>query len=178
MVSFFIIQRALRKTPGAKTMRGGPHDRGNMLLVGSATGVGLWLPIIFDILELGTFQIVLSEGLIALVVMVCGIALRIWAALSLGKYYTTTLMITEGQKVVSTGPYSRIRHPGYLAEILIWSAFGILSSNLIVSAVMPIMFVAVYLYRISSEEKMLANELGESYKDYQRKTRRLIPFLY
>ena len=159
-------------------MRGGPHDRGNMLIVSSATGVGLWLPIIFDLLEFGVFKIELFEGVTALVVMVCALALRIWAALSLGKYYTTTLMITEGQKVVSTGPYYRIRHPGYLADILIWSAFGILSSNLFVAIVLPVMFVAVYLYRISSEEKMLANELGDSYKEYQHRTRKLIPFLY
>ena len=159
-------------------MRGGPHDRGNMLLVGSATGVGLWLPIIFDFLGLGIYHIILVEGVIALAVMVCALGIRIWAAVSLGKYYTTTLMITEGQRVVSTGPYSRIRHPGYLAEILIWSAFGVLASNLVVVIALPVMFVVVYLYRISSEEKMLASELGDRYREYQRKTRKLIPFIY
>lgn len=149
-----------------------------MLIIGSATGVGLWLPIIFDILGLGIFSITLFEGLIALGVMLCALALRIWAALSLGKYYTTTLMITEGQKLISTGPYSRIRHPGYLAEILIWSAFGTLSSNIFLVIILPIMLIAVYLYRISSEEQMLANDLGDSYREYQRKTHKLIPFLY
>lgn len=159
-------------------MRGGPQDRSNMLVIGAATGVGLWLPIIFDLLGPGVFPITLLEGVIALIIMLCALALRIWAAITLGKYYTTTLMITEGQKVVSSGPYSRIRHPGYLAEILMWSAFGILSSNLIVAVILPIMFVTVYLYRISSEEKMLAAELGDNYKSYQRRTRKLIPYIF
>ena len=70
-------------------------------------------------------------------------------------------MMTEDQKVVSMGLYSHIRHPGYLGEIFLWSGFGILSSILIAAVVLPVMFIAVLLYRISSEEKMLAQELGD-----------------
>ncbi len=73
-------------------------------------------------------------------------------------------MMTEDQKVVSMGLYSHIRHPGYLGEIFLWSGFGILSSILIAAVVLPVMFIAVLLYRISSEEKMLAQELGDRLK--------------
>jgi protein-S-isoprenylcysteine O-methyltransferase Ste14 len=178
IVSFFIIQWFLRKTPGAKSFKGGTHDKGNMVIIGSATGIGLWIPIILDVVDYGIFQLLLIEGLIALAIMLCGFGLRIWAALTLGKYYTTTLMITDNQKVISSGPYSRIRHPGYLAEMLLWSAFGVLSGDLIAMIILPTMFVAAYLYRISSEEKMLVSELGDIYRQYQRRTHKLIPFLY
>lgn len=178
MIAFFIIQRMLRRTQSAKSFRRGRYDRGNTWLIGSATGAALLLPIIFDLFGIGVFRIDPWVGVIALAGMLCGLALRIWAARTLGSYYTTTLMITENHKVVSRGPYSKVRHPGYLADIILWSGFGVLSSNFVLALVFPIMFVTVYLYRISSEEKMLVQALGEEYARYKQRTRRLIPYVY
>ena len=178
IVSFFIIQRILRKTESAKSFHGGAYDRGNMLIVGGATGLGLWIPLIADWIGAGVVQIDLTEGLAALAVMVAGVALRVWAAETLGRFYTTTLMVTEGHRVVSSGPYGRVRNPGYLGEIVLWSGFGVLSGNLFVAFLLPVMFVAVYLHRIGAEEAMLEKELGEDYARYRRGTRRLIPFIY
>ena len=175
---FFVTQRLLRRTAGAKSFRGGMYDRGNMILIGAATGIGLLAPIAMDLIGTGSAPIGVGLALVALAVMLIGLLLRLWAAATLGSYYTTTLMMTEGQRVVSAGPYSRVRHPGYLGEILIWTGFGVLSSNLVAAVWLPVMFVAVLLYRISSEEEMLAKELGDDYAKYQRKTRKLVPFLY
>jgi protein-S-isoprenylcysteine O-methyltransferase Ste14 len=178
IVIFFVVQRRLRRTPGAKSMQGGTYDRGNMLLIGAATGVGLCVPIILVIIGTGSVVIGVETGLAGLTVMLVGLWLRLWAAVTLGSYYTTTLMMTSGQKVISAGPYSRIRHPGYLGEIFIWTGLGILSANIIAAVWLPVMFVAVLLYRISSEEKMLTRELGDDYVRYKQKTHRLIPFVY
>jgi len=98
--------------------------------------------------------------------------------MTLGTYYTTTLMTSEGQKVVTSGPYAIVRHPGYLGEIMIWTGFAVVSSNLLLFLLLPAMFVAVYLYRISAEERMLVRELGDDYVRYQHRTRRLIPSVY
>ena len=178
IVAFFIVQRLLRKTEGAKSFHGGAYDRGNMVLIGATTGLGLWLPIVGVLLGAALFQVSPTFGVIALAVMVGGVCLRVWAAATLGSFYTTTLMVTEGQKVVTKGPYAWVRNPGYLGEILIWSAFGALSGSGIVFFVLPVMFVAVYLYRISAEESMLAKELGVDYSVYRKRTKRLIPFIY
>jgi protein-S-isoprenylcysteine O-methyltransferase Ste14 len=178
VIAFFIVQRLLRKTESAKSFRGGAFDKGNMLLIGSATGVGLWLPLIFDLLGVDIIRINLLEGVIGLVFMASGLGIRIWAALTLGKYYTTTLMITENQRVITTGPYARIRHPGYLGEIFLWTGFAVLSSNLILVFLLPVVFVVVYLYRISAEERMLVKELGNDYAQYKRRTWKLVPYVY
>ena len=175
---FFVVQRLLRRGEGARSFRGGPYDRGNMILVGSATGIGLWLPLIMVLLGVAAYPINLPEGAVALAVMVLGVGIRVWAAMTLGKYYTTTLMMSEGQKVVTAGPYAFVRHPGYLGEIMIWTGFAVVSSNLVLFILLPAMFVAVYLYRISVEERMLVKELGDDYVRYRRRTRRLIPSVY
>jgi protein-S-isoprenylcysteine O-methyltransferase Ste14 len=178
MVTFFIVQRLLRQTEEAKSFQRGAFDRGSEVLIGSVTGIGLWLPLILDVLGVSVFPIGLVEGTVALAVMVLAFGLRVWAAVTLGRFYTTTLKITEGHEVVSTGPYARVRHPGYLGYLLMWGAFGVLLGNLVTLFLIPMMFVPVYLYRISVEEKMLAKELGDEYVQYQKRTRRLVPFVF
>lgn len=178
MVAFLIMQELLRKTPEAKTFQRGASEKGSMLLIGVTLGVGLWLPLIMAVLGLALFTIDFVEGLVALAVMLFGLGLRIWAAVTLGRYYTRTLITTKDHRVVTTGPYSRIRHPAYLGVILLWFGFGVLSGNLVLAFIFPVVFVIVYLYRISVEEKMLVRELGEDYVQYQRKTHKLIPAVY
>ena len=149
-----------------------------MLLIGVTLCVGLWLPIVFDIFGFALFSINIFEGLAAIAVMLFGLGLRIWAATTLGTYYTRTLMTTRDHKVVTTGPYAHIRHPAYAGVILLWSGFGFLSSNLLIAFSYPVVFVIVYLYRISVEEKMLVTSLGDDYVEYKRKTHKLIPAIY
>jgi protein-S-isoprenylcysteine O-methyltransferase Ste14 len=178
MGAFLILQELLRPTPEAKTFQRGAFERGSMLLIGVTLGAGLLLPIVVDVLGIGLYSIDLTEGLVALVVMLSGLGLRVWAAVTLGGYYTRTLMTTEGHKVITTGPYAWVRHPAYLGVILLWSGFGVLSSSLPLALLFPVVFVAVYLYRISVEERMLVSELGDDYVQYQRRTHKLIPAIY
>jgi len=79
---FFVVQRFLRRSEGARSLRGGPYDRGNMILVGSATGIGLWLPLIMVFLGTTAFPISVVEGVVALGVMVLGMGTRVWAAIT------------------------------------------------------------------------------------------------
>jgi len=178
MMAFLVVQELLRRTATAKTFQRGAFEKGSMLLIGVALGTGLWLPLVADILGIALFSIDVAEGLVALAVMLFGLGLRVWAAVTLGGYYTRTLMTTEGHKVVTSGPYARIRHPAYLGVLLLWSGFGVLSSSLVIATIFPVMFTIVYLYRISVEERMLVEELGDDYVQYRRRTRKLVPFLY
>jgi protein-S-isoprenylcysteine O-methyltransferase Ste14 len=178
MVAFLIIQRLLRRTESSKTFRRGMSDRGSTLLIGFALGIGLWLPLVVNVLGVEPFPLDLAEGLAAIAVMLFGLGLRIWAATTLGGFYTRTLMVTEDHRLVDSGPYSRVRHPAYLGVILLWSGFGVLSSNVTIALAFPFVFVAVYLYRISVEERMLVRELGDDYVRYQKRTCKLIPFVY
>lgn len=175
---FIIVERLLRRTESAKTLKAGSFDRRSTTLVSAGFGLGLVLPLVFAGLGLFPFQMNLVAGLVGLCVMVLGLVLRVWAAAALGGYYSRTLLVTKEQKLVTSGPYARIRHPGYLGSILLWSGFGVLTSNTAALILFPVMFVGIYLYRISVEERMLGEELGGDYAAYRRRTRRLVPFLY
>jgi protein-S-isoprenylcysteine O-methyltransferase len=53
------------------------------------------------------------------VMMVGSLALRWWASVILGRFYTSTLRLSEGQQLVEKGPYRMVRHPGYAGILLL-----------------------------------------------------------
>jgi protein-S-isoprenylcysteine O-methyltransferase Ste14 len=108
-------------------------------------------------------------------VMWLGIALRAWAIAALGSSFRTTVEVDAGQAVVSTGPYKLIRHPSYSGLLLITAGYGLSLGNwlsLACAALIPLIGIVV---RIRVEESELSRVLGDSYRDYMERTKRLIP---
>ncbi|KJE91280.1 isoprenylcysteine carboxyl methyltransferase [Capsaspora owczarzaki ATCC 30864] len=96
----------------------------------------------------------------------------------LGIYFTRSLKVQEGQRVIQSGPYAYIRHPGYLANLLAFFAHAVLvSQNYGVFAIVFCAMAVVWSVRIDLEERMLVSELGAAYVAYQQRTKRLIPFV-
>lgn len=111
--------------------------------------------------------------------MLAGVALRYWAMLTLGEYFTRTLTVLPDHAVVHTGPYRFVRHPGYLAQLIVLTTgSALLSLNTCVSILVGSVLLAAYAHRIRAEEKMLASHLGPEYEDYRSRTWRLVPGVY
>lgn len=111
-------------------------------------------------------------------IVVSGVIWRWYAIQTLGPYFTATLLMQEGQPVVNHGPYKFIRHPSYSGVILIVFGFGLMIGNWISLFIITGGLVAGLIYRIPMEERELLQHLGQPYKDYMAKTKRLIPFLF
>jgi protein-S-isoprenylcysteine O-methyltransferase Ste14 len=178
--SFFVVERLLRQGESAMSLQEGPADRGSTRAIGSAFGLALLALLVAPLLnrlQLGRF---LSEtsawGGIA--VMLSGLTLRLWAIRVLGAFYTRTLRTDTGQHLIDEGPYRLIRHPGYLANILMWLGAGVATSNGIVTAMIILPLVRAYQYRMRAEEAMLADTFPQEYPSYVQRTWRLIPFIY
>jgi protein-S-isoprenylcysteine O-methyltransferase Ste14 len=92
-------------------------------------------------------------------------------------YAARTVAVEKGQKVISTGPYSIVRHPMYLGQILLFIATPIALGSY--WAIPPFLLIPVVMvFRIQNEEDLLRRKLL-GYKEYCRKTRyRLIPFVW
>ncbi|MFA7282543.1 MAG: isoprenylcysteine carboxylmethyltransferase family protein [Sterolibacterium sp.] len=72
------------------------------------------------------------------------------------------------------GPYARVRHPQYLAFILIMSGFLLQWPTLITVAMFPVL-VFVYMRLAKREEAKVAAQFGRDYEDYRERTPALIP---
>lgn len=107
---------------------------------------------------------------------VAGIALRWWAILTLGRFFTTSVTTRPGQTVVQAGPYRLVRHPSYTGMLLTVLGLLLSSANWISLACFAIVLPGL-AYRIKVEEGALLGALGDPYRDYMRRTRRLVPFV-
>jgi protein-S-isoprenylcysteine O-methyltransferase Ste14 len=117
-------------------------------------------------------------GWLGVIWMLGGLMMRYWAAKTLGQFYTRTLQIVEGQEIVDQAPYNVIRHPGYLATLLMEIGAGLAVTNWVVLLAVVVTGITSRTYRIGAEEKMLEARFGEQYKVYADKTWKLVPFLY
>jgi protein-S-isoprenylcysteine O-methyltransferase Ste14 len=109
------------------------------------------------------------------VLMAAGVVLRQWSVALLGRFFTTDVRLHEGQTVVDTGPYRRLRHPSYTGMLLTFLGLGLALGNwaaLLALVVLPAIGLVV---RIRSEERVLLAGLGEPYRRFAASRKRLIP---
>ena len=115
---------------------------------------------------------------VGIFLMLAGVAFRWYSIRVLGKYFTRQVAIQPGQTVVENGPYRLIRHPSYGGALLTIFGLGLAFTNwLSLIGVVTLAFVG-YSYRVWVEEKTLVNALGEPYRQYMKRTKRFIPFVY
>ena len=92
-------------------------------------------------------------------------------------YLSRTVEVQQGQKVIDTGLYGVIRHPMYLATMLMFLPLPLILGSF--WGLLPFaLYPAVAVIRILNEEKVLREGL-EGYIEYTKKVKyRLIPFIW
>lgn len=113
---------------------------------------------------------------LGLALMLLGLLLRWWAISVLGRSFTVTVGTQAEQQVVERGPYRYVRHPSYTGSLLTIAGILLCCTNTL-SLLAFLIPMAGYAYRIRVEERALIDGLGEPYRAYVRRTRRLVPFV-
>jgi protein-S-isoprenylcysteine O-methyltransferase Ste14 len=92
-------------------------------------------------------------------------------------YASRILEVAQDQKVISTGPYALVRHPMYLAA-LVMLIFSPLALGSFWAMIGLILMPFALILRIKAEEKLLMRELA-GYPEYAQRVRyRLIPGIW
>ena len=105
--------------------------------------------------------------------------LAVWA-MRVNRFFSSVVRIQSdrGQYVVTTGPYAVIRHPGYLAGIVIVVASGIALGSWLAAAILIAFSLPFLLYRAVTEDRVLQAELP-GYRDYAARVRwRIVPGIW
>jgi len=85
--------------------------------------------------------------------------------------------VAAGQEVISTGPYSLVRHPMYLGALILLMGIPMALGSWWGEIAMAPM-IAVLVWRLLDEERFLVRNLP-GYEEYRRKvTYRLAPFVW
>jgi protein-S-isoprenylcysteine O-methyltransferase len=171
------IGLAIRKR--ARTRRSTIHDCGSVRL--------LWIVIVLSIaaglavMNTRGTRLRMPENVrdgVALALVLGGLALRWWAILTLGRFFTVNVAVHDDQRVVESGPYQFVRHPSYTGLLLAFLGLAISFGNALSLALMLVPITLAILHRIRVEETVLLHSLGAPYADYARRTKRLIPGIF
>lgn len=180
----YAIQSEIRFGSRARTHRTEASDRNSTLAVSMSAAVPVlgfalamkvhasWLPQWFRAAVIPGLPFVAWIGVVA---GILGIALRLWAVLTLRERYTRTLLIQSEHTIERSGPYRWVRHPGYLGSLLCLNGVALASGNWVTLVASLLVTSAAYRYRIKVEDEMLVAALGAAYADYRREVRALLP---
>ena len=107
-----------------------------------------------------------------------GLILRWYSIGYLGRYFTVDVSISAEHRLIDSGPYRFIRHPTYMGALLAFLGLGFCLGNWLSILFLSVPIIGAFLRRIRIEERALVEALGEQYRAYMRRTKRLIPFIY
>jgi protein-S-isoprenylcysteine O-methyltransferase Ste14 len=106
---------------------------------------------------------------------VLSLPLYAWSRQALGRQWSSYLQMRDGEhRLVTNGPYARIRHPIYLAMLAFLTGLTLVAANWLFAVFLSVSIADLAL-RIPREEQMLIEAFGEEYVAYMKRTGRIFP---
>ena len=92
-------------------------------------------------------------------------------------YLSRTVEVQDEQKVIDTGLYGVVRHPMYMATLILFLTMPLVLGS-VISFVIMLAYVPIIAKRIRNEEKVLEEGL-DGYADYKKRVKyKVIPFIW
>lgn len=126
---------------------------------------------------LGYFCEALPLRWLGVAIVLAGHCFSMWARVHLGKYWSGTVALKEGHRLITTGPYGLVRHPIYTG--LLSAVFGTALAAGTWEALLGFcVMVPAYIVKWRREERVMTGEFGQEYLDYMKKTKAIVPFIF
>lgn len=128
-----------------------------------------------SLFDFANYQLPVWVGACGTIVFVAAIWMLWRSHADLGKNWSHTVEFKDDQKLVTDGVYRNIRHPMYSAHWLWAIAQAMLLQNWFAGFSFLVLFLPMYLMRIRVEEKEMIQFFGNEYREYMKRTGRVIP---
>ncbi len=100
---------------------------------------------------------------------------RWWGLKSIGRYFNPRVAVYKNHRLITTGAYSRLRHPIYLGTLLNSLAIPLVFNSWGALIIIIFFNLPALIFRINIEEAFLADKFGETYGEYAKNSNKLIP---
>jgi protein-S-isoprenylcysteine O-methyltransferase Ste14 len=128
-----------------------------------------------DFLGIKLWPDTLTARIIADIVTFIGLLIMLWARKTLDRNWSADIVLKEKHELITSGPYAYVRHPIYAGLILM--VLGVvLYINTLAFTIFFILFVFGAYYKAKKEERLLVSHFGDSYLEYKKKVKSLIPY--
>ena len=176
---FVVLEQRIR-FKSRLNREGARADRGSLLvvIVAVAVGVGGGCVVAGVVPEAAIPGARWPLFVLGLALMCAGIALRQWAVVLLGRFFTVDVRVHAEQTVVERGPYRWLRHPSYTGMIVTFVGIGLALGNWAALACIVLLPTAGLVVRIRAEERALLEGIGEPYRRFSATRARLIPGIW
>ena len=181
IVAWYVIrypfQRRAKRLGVARSV-GGTRDR--ILLVIAALGQFL-VPAIYAVSgqpAFADYRFSAVQAGLGVIVLIAALALFRVTHKQLGRNWSISLETREQHKLVTDGLYAWVRHPMYSSFILSAVAQVLLLQNWIAGPVGLVAIAILFFMRVPREEQVMVETFGEEYRDYMRRTARIVPWIY
>jgi protein-S-isoprenylcysteine O-methyltransferase len=177
---YVISELGLSMVKRARTAESRFADQGSLGLIWLVVGLSMFSAFSLKYaLPQFDFQFRTTDAtLIGTAAFVAGLAIRWYAIIHLGRFFTVNVAIAHDHRLIEEGPYRYVRHPAYSGGLLAFLGLGLCIGNWVSIAVMAVPIFSVFLWRIHVEEAALLSGLGGQYRNYMDRTKRLIPGVY
>ena len=142
-----------------------------------------FLPYFFITLQLGSLAYIAVTGPLfaktwyGLLIEFAGFALVVWAVKAMKRNGNVTPVPKKTAELITSGPYKYIRHPMYLAQVIavIPLIFDYYTTTRLYAL---IILVVTLLFKLHYEEKRLIEHFGVSYVNYQKTSKKILPYIF
>jgi protein-S-isoprenylcysteine O-methyltransferase len=162
-----------KRSSGGARAQDGHSLRLLWIVIGVAMFLGFGLAPALTFGRFGTTATLATGIALAL----AGIALRWFAIVWLGRWFTVNVAMAADQPLVDDGPYRWVRHPSYSGALLAFLGLSLALGNAVSMIVIMLPVTAVFMRRIRIEEAVLAAAFGERWTRYAARRGRVLPRL-
>jgi protein-S-isoprenylcysteine O-methyltransferase len=107
-----------------------------------------------------------------------GMALRLWAILTLGRFFRTTVTVQDDHRLVTAGPYRVLRHPAYTGAIVTICGIALFMNNWLSFLGALVLVLIGYGIRIRVEERALRERFGDAFREQRARSWAILPFVW
>jgi protein-S-isoprenylcysteine O-methyltransferase Ste14 len=107
---------------------------------------------------------------------VAGLGICLWARITLGRNWSSVVMVKERHELVQGGPYRYVRHPIYTGLLVLFTG-DVLLYGYWGGIVGEALLLLSFWIKLRHEETAMVNEFPGDYPIYMQRVKRLIPFV-
>jgi protein-S-isoprenylcysteine O-methyltransferase Ste14 len=172
----FALSEVSIRVRSAASPSGSRVDHGSIVAVVVTVAVGLLAAVwAADSVPAASISLPGASLVVGLALMWLGVILRQWAVWTLGRFFTVVIRVAAHQNVVETGPYRWVRHPSYTGLLMTLLGLGAALGNWLSVLALVMLPLLGLVIRIRVEERELLSGLGEPYRRYCERRKRLLP---
>jgi protein-S-isoprenylcysteine O-methyltransferase Ste14 len=113
---------------------------------------------------------------LAAVLCLCGLTFCLWARLVLGRNWSGTVTVKENHELIVRGPYRVVRHPIYTGLLTMLIATALREGRVAGFIGLVVVWVSFWI-KLRYEEELMRKEFPDGYASYERRVKRIVPFL-